>query len=332
MTAVTDAGHDDGSVDAVDTAEGGVDGVVDPAPKGRRFRRSPRPQEGSLPPLTPRAQLARGVLVLVAVVSLCLVLQLVILSGFQERSAQQTAFNSFRGQLAKGTAPVGAVNSDNKALRPGTPMAYLEIPSIGLRQVVLEGTTSGVLFDGPGHRRDSPFPGETGTTVIMGRRATYAGPFSQIKDLQEGDPIKVTTGAGEFDYEVIGVRKEGEPSPPALQAGEGRMLLVTADGRPYLPDGVLRVDAKLTSKPFSASKTAYTAKTLPASDVIMASDTTTLWALALWMQALLIVTVGFVWAWHRWGRAKAWIVGFPVLLLVGLMVADQVARLLPNLL
>jgi hypothetical protein len=50
------------------------------------------------------------------------------------------------------------------------------------------------------------------------------------------------------------------------------------------------------------------------------------------MQALLVVTVAFVWAWHRWGRAKAWIVGFPVLLLVGLMVADQVARLLPNLL
>ena len=42
----------------------------------------------------------------------------------------------------------------------------------------------------------------------------------------------------------------------------------------------------------------------------MASDTTTLWALALWMQALFVVTVAFVGAWHRWGRAKAWIVGF----------------------
>ena len=74
------------------------------------------------------------------------------------------------------------------------------------------------------------------------------------------------------------------------------------------------------------------AKTLPSTEAIMASDTTTLWALALWMQALVLVTVAFVWAWHRWGRAKAWIVGFPVLLLVGLFVADQVARLLPNLL
>ena len=211
-------------------------------------------------------------------------------------------------------------------------MAYLEIESIGLRQVVLEGTTSGVLFDGPGHRRDSPFPGSVGTTVIMGRRATFGGPFSQIGQLKEGDPIRITTGAGEFDYEVIGVRHEGDEAPPALESGQGRLLLITADGRPYLPDGVLRVDAKLTSTALSAGKVPVTAKTLPPSEAIMASDTTTLWALALAMQALVLVTVAFVWAWHRWGRAKAWIVGFPLLLLVGLLVADQVARLLPNLL
>ena len=306
--------------------------VADPAPS-RRFRRGARRDpDAPIPPLTPRAQLARGVFVLVAVICGSLLLQLVVLSGFQERAAQQAAFDGFRAALAKGVAPVAAVDDDNKALRPGTAMAYLEIPAIGLRQVVLEGTTSGVLFDGPGHRRDSPFPGAPGTTVIMGRRATYGGPFSQIGELKEGDAIRVTTGAGEFDYEVIGVRREGDESPPALESGQGRMLLMTADGRPYLPDGVLRVDAELTSTPLSGGSPAYTAKTLPASDAVMASDTTTLWALALWMQALFVVTVAFVWAWHRWGRAKAWIVGFPLLLLVGLMVANQVSRLLPNLL
>jgi len=319
MTSVTPAGTE-GKVGAKPAA---------PAVTRRRRRRDP---STPLPALTPRAQLARGIFVLIAALTLSLVVQLVILSGFQERSAQQAKFDSFRGQLANGTAPIGAVNSDNKSLRPGTPMAYLEIPSIGVRQVVLEGTTSGVMFDGPGHRRDSPFPGEEGTTVILGRHATYGGPFSQIGDLREGDAIHVTTGAGEFDYEVIGVRKEGDPSPPALESGQGRMLLMTADGRPYFPDGVLRVDAKLTSTPLAAGKVAYSSKALPSTDAVMASDTTTLWALFLWLQALLIVTVAFVWAWHRWGRAKAWIVGFPVLLLIGLLVADQVARLLPNLL
>jgi sortase A len=305
---------------------------VETPPRQRRFRRGSRSKDIPVPPLTPRAQLARGVFVLIAVVCGSLLLQLVVLSGFQQRSAQQSAFDEFRSELAKGTAPIAAVNEEDESLRPGTPMAYLEIPSIGVRQVVLEGTTSGVLFDGPGHRRDSPFPGAPGTTVIFGRRATFGGPFSQIGDLEEGDAIRVTTGAGEFDYEVIGIRKENEPSPPKLEAGEGRMLLVTADGRPYLPDGVLRVDAELKSEPLRGGSPAFTSKTLPASDVIMASDTTTLWALALWLQALLVVTVAFVWAWFRWGRTRAWIVGLPVLLLVGLMVAEQVARLLPNLL
>ncbi len=305
-----------------------------------RYGRAGRSPEIPLPPLSHRAQLVRGVLVLVALVTFSLLVQLLFLSGVQQRAAQQKAFDSFRAQLAQGVAPTGSVTSapagseaeGNEALRPGTPVAYLEIPDIGLRQVVLEGSSSGVLFDGPGHRRDSPFPGQQGTTVILGRRATFGGPFSEIKDLDEGAKIRVTTGQGQFEYEVVGVRKEGEPSLPALEPGEGRMLLVTADGRPYFPEGVLRVDARLTSDAVGGTAPLFTPKGLPRSEAIMAADTATLWALAMWLQVLVVAVVGFVWAWHRWGRARAWIVGLPLLLLVGLFVADQTARLLPNLL
>jgi len=44
------------------------------------------------------------------------------------------------------------------------------------------------------------------------------------------------------------------------------------------------------------------------------------------------LSVGAVWAWHRWGHAQAWIVFLPPLLLVGLATSGEVARLLPNLL
>jgi hypothetical protein len=64
----------------------------------------------------------------------------------------------------------------------------------------------------------------------------------------------------------------------------------------------------------------------------MHSDTRTLWALALWLQALIVAAAGAVWAWHRWGRAQAWIVFLPVLLLLSLSAAGEAARLLPNLL
>jgi LPXTG-site transpeptidase (sortase) family protein len=96
-------------------------------------------------------------------------------------------------------------------------MAVLEIPALDLHEVVFEGTTSGVLQDGPGHRRDTVFPGQEGTSVIMGRQATYGGPFGRLDVLQPGEPFTITTGQGAHTYHVTGVRREGDPQPPPLR-------------------------------------------------------------------------------------------------------------------
>jgi len=284
-----------------------------------------------LPPLDPKLQLVRAVLVLILVLSVSVLVELLVLSGVQQRSSQQRLFDSFRADLAAGTAPVGATDAEGRVLASGSAMAYLEIPSIGVRQVVVQGTSSGVMLDGPGHRLDSPFPGQAGTSVIMGRRASFGGPFLRLPEVQEGDQIRVTTGQGESDYEVIGVRRDGDPLPAPLQSGEGRLLLMTADGRPFVPDGVVRVDARLVTTPQPGRAQVVTASTLPPPDQPMASDTSTIWALVFWLQALLVASVAFVWAWHRWSRAKAWIVMTPVLLVIGLFVAQQGAKLLPNM-
>ena len=63
---------------------------------------------------------------------------------------------------------------------------------------------------------------------------------------------------------------------------------------------------------------------------LMGTDPSTLWALALWLQALLLVALGGVWAWHRWGRAQAWIMFLPPTFLICLYASGQVVRLLPN--
>ncbi len=217
-------------------------------------------------------------------------------------------------------------------LAPGSPVAFLEIPAIGLSQVVVEGTTSSDLFDGPGHRRDSPLPGQEGTTIIMGRKASFGGPFSQIADLRQGDVIRAVTGQGTWDYAVIGVRREGDPVPEPGAAGDGRMLLMTADGPSFFPEGVLRVDAELTNDAVGAPDRPFTANTLPAAEKTMASDTSTLYALVLWLQALVLIMIGAVWTWQRMGKAKAWVIFLPPTVLVSLFVAGQAARLLPNLL
>ena len=64
----------------------------------------------------------------------------------------------------------------------------------------------------------------------------------------------------------------------------------------------------------------------------MAGDSDTLWVLAFWLQALILLSLAVVWSWHRWGRAQTWVVLFSPLLFVGLAASGEVARLLPNLL
>jgi LPXTG-site transpeptidase (sortase) family protein len=277
-------------------------------------------------------QLARAALIMVFILAVTLLLQLSLIGGLQQSAAQERKYDEFRSQLASGTAPIGPADNDNRALAIGSPVAYLEIPEIGLSQVVVEGTSSSALFSGPGHRRDTVLPGQVGATILMGRRAALGGPFAEIDQLVAGDAIVVTTGQGEFEYEVIGVRREGDPVPVPVAAGSSRLVLATADGQPYLPDGVVRVDADLVGDAVVGPPRAFSAATLPASEQFMAMDTSTLWALALWIQVLIALSLGAVWAWHRWGHAQAWVVFLPPLLLVGLATAGQVARLLPNLL
>ncbi|MEZ5222115.1 MAG: class E sortase [Ilumatobacteraceae bacterium] len=270
-------------------------------------------------------------LIMALVLSVSLLLHLGLVSGLQQRSAQTRMYNEFRSELAQGTAPIGPADADGVELADGTPVAYMEIRAIGLETIVAEGTSAEVLFDGPGHRRDTQLPGQVGSTVLFGRASTYGGPFDDLGDLRVDDRIVVTTGQGTFEYAVIGVRRAGDPLPPAAPAGGSRLMLVTADGSPFLSSGVLRVDADLVGQAVVGDARAISAAALGEHERAMGNQTDTVWALALWMQALTVLSVLAIWAWTRWGRAQAWIVFTPPLTLVGISASAEIAKLLPNL-
>lgn len=287
---------------------------------------------GVVPPLSPRLQLVRSALIMVLVLAVCLLAHLFVLSSLQQRSTQRQNYDSFRAELARGTAPIGPTDADGAPLALGTPVAYLEIRAIGMELVVTEGSNGTVLFDGPGHRRDTPLPGQVGTSVVVGRNTSYGGPFGRLEELIADDKITVTTGQGVFDFRVIGVRREGDPVPPAPAGGTARLTLVTAAGSNLLPSGLLRVDAELTGTAVGGPARLIAASALPDEERAMAGQTDTLWALALWLQALVMLSVALVWGWLRWGRLQAWIVFVPPLALVGLSASGELAKLLPNLL
>jgi LPXTG-site transpeptidase (sortase) family protein len=280
-------------------------------------------------PTSSTAFVVRTSLIVLAVLAIGLVLQLTWISGLEQRSAQISLFNQFRSELALGTAPTGPVDPNNKLLVPGTPIALLTIPSIGVRQVVVEGTSGSDLTKGPGHLRNTVFPGGTGTSVIYGRAHSYSGPFGHIGSLQPGARITVITGVGTSVFKVVEVREAGGKVRP-VAAGRSRLTLGTASGPGFAPSGLLLVDADKVGKPLAADNPALS--TVPASELPLGTDTSTLWALFFWLEALVILLAGAVWTWRRRGRAQAWIVFSAPMVVVWLFAANQVARLLPNLL
>lgn len=279
---------------------------------------------------TLRATIRRAALLVLAVLAAALLLQVTIVSRLQHHASQGRAFNEVRAKLATGTAPLSGVDDQRRLLPMGSPIAFLEIPSIGLHEVVVEGTSSSALFRGVGHRRDTVFPGQRGVSVLFGRRAAYGAPFADIDELRAGAEISVTTAQGVFHYTVVGLRRAGDPEPPMNVSN--RLELVTAAGMPFIPHGVLYVDATLKDSAVGGARPAFTAASLPAAERALDGDTGTLWALAMWLQALLVVALGAVWSFHRWGRAQTWIVFVPLIAVVGLASAGEIVRLLPNLL
>jgi sortase A len=245
---------------------------------------------------------------------------------------QHDDYANFRAELAQATAPTGPTDPTNakKLLASGSPVAVLSIPEIGLNAVVLEGTSSEVMEGGPGHLRDTQMPGQAGYSEIYGRRAAYGGPFARLSSLNPGQIFTVTTGQGVTKYRVVDIRRAGNPVPP-LTPGAGRLVLATADGPPFAPTGVVRVDANTVTAPKPAPAMVVTSADIGSSELLFGTESIAWVPLVLWGQGLVIAAAGISWLGSRWGRWQTWTVAVPVLGYFGLGVADQIARLLPNL-
>lgn len=263
---------------------------------------------------------------MVALVSLWVVAQTLFLSGVTQERDQQLLYTQFREQLAAATAPIGPTTP------PGDPVALLSIPRLGIEQVVVEGTASGDTLAGPGHLRKTVIPGQAGTSVVMGRAATYGAPFGELDQLVVGDEITVVMAQGEVSYDVVNIRRAGDPYSQPLAAGATRLTLVTAEGSGRLaaltPSSVLYVDA---DAPKGFVPPAGLPSTVPDAELVMERDTGAFPLLALHLALLLAVALGVVAARQRWSAALVWVVATPVALALAWATTDVVMRLLPNL-
>ena len=269
-------------------------------------------------------------LLLLAVVALGFVGYLYGLSDVQEARSQAILYQQYQLELANQVAPLGpdgpnGLDGAKGPTIPGSPVAIINIPSIGIRDmVVVQGTNPQNLMVGPGHRPDSPLPGQPGVVQIYGRRATFGAPFSRLGELRPGDTITAITGQGTSIYTVAAAA----PSSVIIHdPAQARMVLLTAYS-PTVPTYYYQVDADLTStiKPSPGVATSIYATELPLANDSSALTMAMMWSLAL----VLIAAIGTVAA-IRWSPWAAYLAGVPLALAALWNLYESLAALLPNL-
>lgn len=310
---------------AVDSTEKASDPEPTPAPAGAGAAKpspGPEPDAGAAPAGPDPGSIVHGIgigITLLAVLVLGFAGYLYYLSGVQEARTQTTLYARLSGELGNAVAPLGSPT-------PGSPVAVLNAPAIGLHnQVVVEGTSPENLTLGPGHLRDTPLPGQAGIAVLYGRRATFGAPFARVPQLRPGDEITVTTGQGIARYRV---KLIGDSQRPILiNPAPNQLLLLTADSA-LLPSHYIEVSANLTSAP---QPNPGGRPAVSSAELALGNDPTTLILTLAWGLALVFVSVGGTIAAARWSRWPAYMAAVPIALVVVWNLYESLAALLPNI-
>ena len=123
-----------------------------------------------------------------------------------ERRFDRTVVEADRATRAQTRDPRADAERRRRQLGTGDPVARLEMPTLGRRYVIVEGTDTLTLRKGPAHYPETALPGEGRTVAIAGHRTTYMAPFRTIDRLTNGDRLTLTLPYGRFTYRVQGRR------------------------------------------------------------------------------------------------------------------------------
>jgi sortase A len=114
------------------------------------------------------------------------------------------------------------------ASEDGDAIARLRVPRLDVNVVVVNGTSSSDLRRGPGRHTDTFMPGEGKLVYVAGHRTTYGAPFSNINELERGDPITVELPYGTVEYRVTRHRIVDDNDLSVLESGDREELVLQA--------------------------------------------------------------------------------------------------------
>jgi LPXTG-site transpeptidase (sortase) family protein len=212
----------------------------------------------------------------------------------------------------------------------GSPVAALRIPRIGSNHVVVEGTDSSTMTEGPGHMRGTPLPGERGTAVVAGHRTLYGAPFRRLDELQADDEIVATTLAGQFTYRVREVKVVRPGDSDVLSGPANKNQLVLFSSHPeYVSYDRLAVIAELDGKAAGGTR-ARNSVTLTPDELGRNRDPSAWGPVLLWGELFVAAAVVAALLYRRWRRWPTWLITTPLLILFGVLWFEAITFLFPS--
>jgi sortase A len=112
-----------------------------------------------------------------------------------------------------------------RAAPEGSPLGRIEISSIGLTAMIMEGTDGRTLRRAVGHITGTALPGQQGNVVITGHRDTF---FRGLRNIHKDDEITLMTLNGTYCYRVDSTQVVEPEDTEVLDHSDGAILtLVT---------------------------------------------------------------------------------------------------------
>jgi sortase A len=139
-----------------------------------------------------------------------------------------------------------------KRVQTGEAIGRIQMGSIDVDVVAVQGTDTASLQKGPGHYPDTPFPGQGGTTALAGHRTTYLAPFRHLDQLEPGDEVHINMPYANFAYRVQKTKVVDDSAVNIIHAVGYERLVLTACHPLYSAAQRIAAFAKLQEVSFFA--------------------------------------------------------------------------------
>lgn len=310
---------------------GGADAAADePQPASSRAGPPARLPIRRLAPWTPRRIGLVGVVWLVVTV-VCAGLVAYGLGPLFESRHQRALLRQARADIAHAVGEQQSLFGGQerpRAAELGEPVAILQVPRLGLQQVVAEGADPARTQAGPGHVPGTAGPGQPGNSAVVARRYGFGAPFRGLGSLRPGDNIIISTTQGQSVYTVrsVATRQSFAHGDPYAPSTDDRLTLVSSSSAaPWEGRHGIVVVAVMSGLPYPATPQGGRSHLQNGRH----SDTSAVAQIVLYGVMFGAAAVGAVLLYRRWLSLSTYLITAPIMLTLIVLAAEAAVRLLP---